>query len=110
MTQTIEQTNGHRAGVNLPPTSPSGATSPAGDGRVKVIPDNTKVDVDLAHRMMIEDWAGWYYPGLAPKDRPSLDVLLAEMIELAHGIGATDEQRPETPAERSARLKRRGQS
>jgi len=56
---------------------------------------------------MLEDWAGWYYPGLDRKDRPALDVLLAEMIEVAHGAGEDDPQRPETPAERKARLRGR---
>lgn len=105
MPSTLEQTNGHGAAPHPTPSEGGGGTRGGTSPGGRVLPDNTKVDVDLSHRQMIEDWAGWYYPGLKPKDRPALDVILAEMIEVAHGVGEDDPQRPETPAERKARLK-----
>jgi hypothetical protein len=66
----------------------------------KPLPNKTKVDIDLAHRLMLEEYIGWYYPGV----RPSLHRVVNELIGIAWGNARNDPQRPETPDERRQRL------
>lgn len=66
----------------------------------KPLPDKTKVDIDLPHRLMLEEYIGWYYSGA----RPSLHVVVNELISIAWGNAKNDPQRPETPEERRQRL------
>lgn len=97
MTDTAETTNGRR-GVDQPPAG----TQTGG----RKIPDKTKVDIDLAHRLMVEEYIGWYYPGVKA---PPLDHVVNELIGIAWGLAKNDPKRPESPDERRERLTGKGQ-
>jgi hypothetical protein len=99
MSDTLDATrNGH-----TPKNTPAGgapAPAPATGPKGKPLPDTTKADLDLNHRLMVEEYIGWYYPGR----RPALDDVVNEMVGIAWGLAKKDQQRPETADERSARL------